>query len=113
MKLNEFRRTTVGLALTIGFLAGILMSADVMAAGRPARIRLGTLAPKGSSSYRHLQEMGQKWKQIPTGGASLTIYADGTMGGEADMVRRMRIGQLQAGLLTTVGLAEIDPATPA
>lgn len=26
------------------------------------------------------------------------------------MVRRMRIGQLQAGLLTTVGLAEIEPA---
>ena len=58
----------------------------------------------------HLQEMGQAWKDISTGGAQLTTYADGTMGGEADMVRRMRIGQLQAGLLTTVGLAEIDPA---
>ena len=26
------------------------------------------------------------------------------------MVRRMRVGQLQAGTLTTVGLAEIEPA---
>jgi TRAP-type C4-dicarboxylate transport system substrate-binding protein len=40
----------------------------------------------------------------------LTIYPDGTMGSEADMVRRMRLGQLQAGMLTAVGLAEIEPA---
>jgi TRAP-type C4-dicarboxylate transport system substrate-binding protein len=40
----------------------------------------------------------------------LTIYADGTMGSEADMVRRMRLGQLQAALVTTTGLTEIEPA---
>lgn len=109
MRLNGFKRTKAGLAKTIGFLAGILMSAEVNAAS-PVRIKLGTLAPKGSSTYGHLQEMRGKWMQIPTGGAALTTFADGTMGGEADMVRRMRIGQLQAGLLTTVGLAEIEPA---
>lgn len=74
------------------------------------RVRLGTLAPKGSSSYKHLLAMGEKWRHSPGGGATLTIYADGTMGGEADMVRRIRIGQLQAGMLTTVGLSEIEPA---
>ncbi|MBI4660760.1 MAG: TRAP transporter substrate-binding protein DctP [Verrucomicrobia bacterium] len=74
------------------------------------RVRLGTLAPKGSSAYKHLLAMGEKWRQAPGGGANLTIYADGTMGGEADTVRRMRIGQLQAALLTAVGLSEIEPA---
>lgn len=86
------------------------LSWKAWAAERSARIRLGTLVPKGSSSYRHLQAMGENWRQAPGAGASLTIYADGTMGGEADMVRRMRIGQLQAGLLSTVGLSEIEPA---
>jgi len=79
-------------------------------ASASTRVRLGTLAPKGSSSYKHLLAMGDKWRRAPGGGATLTIYADGTMGGEADMVRRMRIGQLQAGMLTTVGLSEIEPA---
>jgi len=79
----------------------------------PARIRLATLAPKGSSYYQILQAMGEKWRQAPGGGASLTIFADGSMGGEADMVRRMRVGQLQAGMLTVVGLSEIDPSVSA
>jgi TRAP-type C4-dicarboxylate transport system substrate-binding protein len=52
--------------------------------------------------------MGQKWRQAPDGGATLTIYTDGTMGSEFDVIRRLRIGQLQAAMLTVVGLAEID-----
>ena len=103
------RRGAGRAALILGLLAALILPTEVFGA-RAVRVRLGTLAPKGSSSFMHLQEMGQTWKEISTGGAQLTTYADGTMGGEADMVRRMRIGQLQAGLLTTVGLAEIDPA---
>jgi TRAP-type C4-dicarboxylate transport system substrate-binding protein len=50
--------------------------------------------------------MGEKWRSA---GPLLTIYPDGTMGSEADMVRRMRLGQLQAGMLTVVGLQDIEP----
>src|SRR5258706_15738557 len=73
------------------------------------KVRLGTLAPKGSSYTKHLQVMGEKWRKAPGGGALLTIYPDGTMGSEADMVRRMRLGQLQAAMVTTSGLSEIEP----
>jgi TRAP-type C4-dicarboxylate transport system substrate-binding protein len=55
--------------------------------------------------------MGEQWKKAPGGGAALTIYPDGTMGSEADMIRRMRLGQLQAAMVTTTGLSEIEPAT--
>ena len=74
------------------------------------RIRLGTLAPKGSSYHNELKKMGQEWKEATQGNLSLTIYPGGSMGGESEIVRRMRIGQLQAGLLTAVGLTEIEPA---
>ena len=74
------------------------------------KVRLGTLAPRGSSYFKHLQAMGEKWRSAPGGGMSLTIYPDGTMGSEADMIRRMRLGQLQAGMLTAIGLSEIEPA---
>ena len=53
--------------------------------------------------------MGDEWRKAPDGGVALTIYPDGTMGSEADMVRRMRLGQLQAALVTTTGLTEIEP----
>jgi len=96
--------------LTLG-LGGALAARDrAFGADSAVRVRLGTLAPKGSSYTKHLQAMGEKWRQAPGGGVLLTIYPDATMGGEGDMVRRMRLGQLQAGMLTAVGLAEIEPA---
>jgi TRAP-type C4-dicarboxylate transport system substrate-binding protein len=35
------------------------------------------------------------------------------MGGETDMVRRMRVGQIQAAILTMTGISEIDPSVKA
>ncbi len=86
-----------------------LWCSTASAEAAPVKVRLGTLAPKGSSYYKHLQAMAEEWRKAPGGGVALTIYPDGTMGGEADMVRRMRLGQLQAGMLTATGLSEIEP----
>jgi TRAP-type C4-dicarboxylate transport system substrate-binding protein len=71
-------------------------------------VKLGTLAPSGSSYYTALVEMGQKWRTITGGNLKLTIYPDGTQGGEADMVRLMRGNILTAGMLTVVGLSDIE-----
>ena len=79
-------------------------------AASPVPIRLGTLAPSGSSFHTALVEMGQKWRDMSAGSVKLTIYPDGTQGGEADMVRMMRAGILTAGMFTVVGLSEIDPS---
>ena len=93
----------------IGALASLICALAINPAfSAPVKVRLGTLAPNGSSYYKHLQAMGEKWKQAPGGGVTLTIYPDGQMGSEADMVRRMKLGQLQAGMVTTTGLSEIE-----
>jgi len=89
-------------------LLGGLNSTEIWAAG-PTRVSLGTLAPRGSIYHQSLQSMAEKWRQAPGGGVRLVIYPDGTQGGEADMVRLMRVGTLQAGLLTTIGLSELEP----
>jgi TRAP-type transport system periplasmic protein len=89
--------------------SGLICQAPARAAEKVVRINLGTLAPRGSSYHQSLQSMAEKWKQAPAGGARLVIYPDGTQGGETDMVRLMRVGALHAGLLTAVGLAEIEP----
>jgi TRAP-type C4-dicarboxylate transport system substrate-binding protein len=107
--LHLTRRRFLSTATLAGL--GILGSVEAaLAAGDPVKVRLGTLAPKGSSYCKHLQVMGEKWRALPAGGVALTIYPDGTMGSEADTVRRMRLGQLQASLLTAEGLSEIEPA---
>jgi TRAP-type transport system periplasmic protein len=71
-------------------------------------IRLGTLAPSGTSYHNALLEMGQKWRDASGGTVRLIVYPDGRQGGESDMVRKMRAGQLNAGMLTVMGLADID-----
>ncbi len=110
--------TAIRGAIATGLLA-LGLAGAAAAVGRPAsavepiRIRLATLAPKGSSFHHALLAMGERWRQAPGGGVTLTIYTDGTMGGKADMVRRMRVGQLHAAMLTVVGLSEIDRSVTA
>jgi TRAP-type C4-dicarboxylate transport system substrate-binding protein len=93
---------------------GILLTGLAIEAGAQAtRIKLATWAPRGSSYHQMLLAMGETWKGAPEGGVALVVYPDGTMGGEADIVRKMHVGQLQAGLLTAVGLSDIDPSVNA
>ncbi len=73
------------------------------------QIRLATLAPHGTTYHQEMLAMGERWQQQ---GVKLTIYTEG-MGSEPEIVRRMRIGQLQAGLLTVGGLAAIDDSVAA
>jgi TRAP-type C4-dicarboxylate transport system substrate-binding protein len=99
-----------GLAAAVFALAGPALPAS---AQEGVKIRLGTLAPKGSTYHRALQEMGEKWRQAQGPGSSFIVYTDGTQGGEADMVRRMRVGQLNAAMISVVGLMEIDRSVAA
>jgi len=89
--------------------ASILLTTNATAfAPQKVTIRLGTLAPHGSSFHKALVEMGEKWRDASGGNVRLIIYPDGTQGGEADMVRMMRARVLNAGMFTVVGLSEID-----
>jgi TRAP-type C4-dicarboxylate transport system substrate-binding protein len=92
---------------TLGACAGAVIAGRVRADAPAVRVNLGTLAPRGSSYFQALQAMGEQWRPQ---GAHLVIYPDGTQGSESDMVRLMRVGTLQACLLTATGLTEIDPA---
>lgn len=87
--------------------------AATAAAQDTARIKLGTIAPRGTIYHRTLAEMCETWRRAEAPGAGCTVFPDGSQGGEADMVRRMRIGQLNAALISVVGLTEIDPAAGA
>lgn len=93
--------------------ASLALRSPFANAETPPTIRLGTLAPRGTAWHRLLLELGEKWRAVQGQDARFVVYADGSQGGEADMVRRMRIGQLNAALLTVVGLSEIDESVSA
>lgn len=106
--------STIGMRITfLVFVVVLVWLAFGGIASAQTRIRLATLAPKGTVYHQALQQMAEKWRVAPGGGATLTIYTDGTMGTEPEMVRRMRVGQIQAALLTTIGMAEIEKSVTA
>ncbi len=96
--------------LGIAVLSTLVMSSSAVAQGK---LRLATLAPRDTTFHKVAMEMGNEWKKASDGKVALTIYTDGTMGSEADMVRRMRVGQLQAAMLTVGGLQAIEPSVAA
>lgn len=90
---------------------GAVMALNTFAAD--PQLRIGTLAPKNSLYHRQLMALGEAWRTAQGGHGKYLVYPDGSQGGETDMVRRMRIGQLQGGLLSVVGLREIEPSIAA
>jgi TRAP-type C4-dicarboxylate transport system substrate-binding protein len=97
--------------MVMRIVAALLLGTVLQALqAEPVKIRLGALAPRGTAWHRSLLEMGEKWRAAEGPGAEFVVYGGGSQGGEADMVRRMRVGQLNAAMLSVIGLTEIDPS---
>ncbi|MEM7583833.1 MAG: TRAP transporter substrate-binding protein DctP [Acidobacteriota bacterium] len=71
-------------------------------------VKMASLAPDGSVWAKILKDMGAEWQEQTEGEVSLRLYGGGVAGNEADVVRKMRVGQLQAAALTVSGLSTID-----
>jgi TRAP-type C4-dicarboxylate transport system substrate-binding protein len=90
-------------------LAVLLAALAPAAFAQGVTIKLGTLAPQGSTWHDLLKEMAQKWEQASGGQVKLRIYPGGAQGSEGDMVRKMGIGQLQAAAISNVGMHDVIP----
>jgi TRAP-type C4-dicarboxylate transport system substrate-binding protein len=92
-------------------IAALLLSMGLIstAVAQEEAVKLGTLAPDGSPWHTILRDLMEDWKKATDGKLKAKIFAGGTIGDEPDMVRKMRIGQINAAALTGVGLAEIAP----
>jgi TRAP-type transport system periplasmic protein len=88
---------------------GALLGALLAIAGVPAHavdIKIATVAPDGS---RWIQQMRAGAEEVSTrtaGRVTIKFYPGGVMGNDAQVLRKVRIGQLQGGAFTAGGLAE-------
>lgn len=104
-----FRRSTLlalAWGLTIAAMPGLTQAQTVA-------LRIGSVIPKNSLYHRELLGMGETWRSAQGGDTRFTVFTDGSQGGEAELSRRMRIGQLQGALISVVGLREIEPTVAA
>ncbi len=85
----------------------ILVGSLVPGVAAPLTIKLGSLAPAGSPWELGLKRMAADWERISQGQVTVKIYAGGVAGDEPDMIRKVRIGTLNAALVTVTGLQGI------
>ncbi len=89
-------------------IALLVLAAAGPADAQRAMIKMATLVPQGSAWHTALQEMTAKWQQASGGKITVRLYPGGVAGDDTDVVRKMRLGTLDAGVLTVSGFADID-----
>ena len=86
--------------LSLILLIGLTISVQVF----PITFKIGSVAPEQSPWGTALKRMAADWDRITNGKVQLRIYHNGVAGNEADMLRKIRIGQLNGGVFSSYGL---------
>ena len=72
-------------------------------------VKFATLAPDGSTWMKAMKQFTVETTAKTEGRVKFKIYPGGVSGDEKDVVRKIRLGQLQAAGFTGVGIGEIAP----
>jgi TRAP-type C4-dicarboxylate transport system substrate-binding protein len=92
-----------------------LLSAAMLLAGPVSAqqvIKIATVAPEGSAWMRELRAAGTEVQTGSQGRVQVKFYPGGVMGSDQVVLRKMKLGQLQGGMLTSSELATTYPDAP-
>ena len=90
-----------------------LLLAGALPAPAQVVVKMATLVPEGSKYHLVLKEMLETWKKATQGRVTARLYPGSVAGDDQDVVRKMRLGSLNAGLLTSSGVQAVDPSVMA
>lgn len=95
---------------TLLFIVATALCGAPAAHAQKVTVKMATLAPKGSVFHRIIGELGDAWKEASGGKVRIKVYAGGVAGDDADVVRKIRLGTLGGGLLTSAGMSTVNKA---
>lgn len=93
--------------LGIGLAVFLFLTQFSLAADKTYLFKIGTLAPEGSSWVKTFNTISSEVKQKTGNAVQFRIYPGGVLGDEMDMLRKLKIGQIQGAALTSAGLSTI------
>jgi TRAP-type C4-dicarboxylate transport system substrate-binding protein len=91
----------------LSLLASLLLIQFAAGAEKSLIIKLATLAPEGSSWMKTINALNTEVMKKTENRVQFRIYPGGVLGDEMDVLRKMKIGQIQAAALTSGGLSAI------
>jgi TRAP-type C4-dicarboxylate transport system substrate-binding protein len=99
-------RSGAGLVRTLTRLAAAALLVLGVAAAEAADIKIATVAPDGSRWMVEMRAGAAEVLARTDGRVAIKFYPGGVMGSDAQVLRKVRIGQLQGGAFTAGGLGE-------
>ena len=87
----------------------IVLFAAITTYAQQYSIKFATIAPEGSTWMNVMKEYDAAVRKESGGRMGFKIYAGGVQGDEKSVLRKIRVGQLQSGGFTGVGMGEIAP----
>ncbi len=90
-------------------IIALLFMSSMLLAQKTYIIKMATVAPEGSSWMNEMHNFEKEIKELTNGQIKFRVYPNGVQGGEKDVLRKMRLGQIHSGAFTGVGLGEIVP----
>jgi TRAP-type C4-dicarboxylate transport system substrate-binding protein len=96
-----------GMVLVLGLALGVPGGSRPAQAESESAIRIATLAPRTSDLARGFLKIDKGLREATGGQWSIKLYPSGVAGDEKDVVRKMRVGQMDGTVVTSVGLSQI------
>jgi len=101
--------------MMIGRMIRIILALTMIAAAGPVfaqrtiTIKMASPLPENTPWGQFFNQIAADWRKITNGEVELIVYHNGAAGGEKDVVRNLRVNQIQAAVLSAYGLYEISP----
>lgn len=91
------------------FVAMILMLSLSVPAVQARAFKIATISPDGTFWMQEMRAGAKQIEQETQGRVKFKFYPGGVMGSDENVLRKIRIGQLQGGAVTAGSMVAIDP----
>lgn len=98
------RPTTSGVTGALALIASLLALATGQAVAQTTEFRVASVAPDGSVWMQQMRAGADTIRERTDGRVQIRFYPGGVMGNDPQVLRRVRLGQLQGGAFTASGL---------
>ncbi len=98
-----------GISFFVVFFLVFCIGAVPVFAQKKQILKIASVAPENTPYGAALNKMAADWSAATNGEVEVRIYHNGVAGNEEDIIRKIKLGQLQGGVLTSFGLNTITP----
>jgi len=104
-----FRIKNKTAAVCLLVLTALFFTANPLFAQRKITIKLASLVPENTIWGTAINRLAADFSRITSGEVEVIVFHGGTAGTETEVLRRLRMDQIQAAVLTSIGMGSLVP----